>query len=72
MMDRNAEVEIACRVEHETCVGEESEGAYLIDSLDVDEKVWIPKSQVKDLCEEDGVIISIFLPMWLAEDKGLI
>lgn len=33
---------------------------------------WIPKSQIKDQCEEKGQITSIFITEWLANEKGLI
>lgn len=59
-----AEVEIAVEIRHETDL------AYLI--FDGQQEVWIPKSQVSDYCEDKGKIISIFIPEWLAEDKGLI
>jgi hypothetical protein len=39
-------------------------------------QVWIPKSQIKDQCEEQGLfgskITSIFISEWLAGEKGLI
>ena len=39
-------------------------------------EVWIPKSQIKDQCEEQGLfgtkITSIFITEWLAGEKGLI
>ena len=59
-----AEVEIACQVKHET------DRAYLVDTGDGEH--WIPKSQVSDYCaDKDGVINSVFIPDWLAEEKGL-
>lgn len=33
---------------------------------------WVPKSQISDECEEGGKITSIFIPQWLAEEKGLV
>ena len=34
---------------------------------------WIPLSQVSDYTEEDnGTYSSIFIPQWLAEEKGLV
>lgn len=35
-------------------------------------EVWIPKSQIRDQCEEKGKITSIFITEWLATEKGLI
>lgn len=35
-------------------------------------EVWIPRSQISDECEDKGKLISIFIPEWLAHDKGLI
>lgn len=62
------EVEIACEVRRETLL------AYLI--FDGVREVWIAKSQITDQCEEKGLfgtkITSIFVPEWLANEKGLI
>lgn len=61
------QVEIDCKVVRET------DKAYLIDYGHAKDQAWIPKSQVDDYCEErDGTITSIFIPEWLAKDKGLI
>jgi len=35
-------------------------------------EVWIPKSNISDECEDKGRIVSIFIPEWLALEKGLI
>jgi hypothetical protein len=39
-------------------------------------EVWIPKSQIRDQCEESDAfgtkITSIFISEWLAGEKGLI
>lgn len=35
-------------------------------------EVWIPRSQISDECEDKGKLISIFIPVWLAHEKGLI
>lgn len=35
-------------------------------------EVWIPVSMIDDYCEEKGEVSSIFIPEWLAKDKGLI
>lgn len=58
------EVEIACTVKHQT------DNAMLIN--DGDKDAWIPKSKISDYSETNGVIESIFIPEWLAEDKELI
>lgn len=68
---QNDEIEIACEVKHETKPGISDEGAYLIDA-GTGEEIWIPKSMVKDICEDKGKIISIFLTEYIAQDKGLI
>jgi hypothetical protein len=60
------EIEIACELVHET------DKAYLIDA-GLDDNVWIPKSKVKDYCEDvNGNIDSVFIPESLAYQKGLI
>lgn len=66
-------VEINCRVIQET------ERAYLIEAGHGRQRElqhWIPKSQVDDYCadQKDGweVITSVFIPVWLANEKGLI
>lgn len=33
---------------------------------------WIPRSKISDECEDKGRIVSIFIPEWLALEKGLI
>jgi hypothetical protein len=59
------EIEIAVEVRGETDLA--------LKVFDGKSTVWVPKSQITDQCEEaDGRITSIFLPEWLAEDKGLI
>ena len=35
-------------------------------------EAWVPKSQINDQCEEKGVITSIFITEWMAEQKGFI
>jgi hypothetical protein len=36
-------------------------------------EVWVPKSQIRDQCENDlGTITSIFISEWLATEKGLV
>lgn len=63
-MSRSAEVEIACEVR-----GETEKALRIHDGVS---EVWIPKSQITDECEEDGKVVSIFIPEWLAKEKGLI
>jgi hypothetical protein len=36
---------------------------------DIDEPVWIPNSQIEDDDEDER---EVTIPVWLAEDKGLI
>lgn len=61
-------IEIACEVRRET------DKAWLI--YDGTREVWIAKSQIKDHIEEAGLfgqkITGIFIPVWLATEKGLI
>ncbi len=62
------DVEIAIEVRAET------DRALLV--FDGVVEVWIPKSQIRDQCEEPGLfgakITSIFISEWLAGEKGLI
>jgi len=59
------EIEIAVEVRRET------EKAMLI--YDGKSEAWVPKSQITDQSEKnDGTIESIFVPEWLALEKGLI
>jgi hypothetical protein len=68
MNDTSKQIEVACEVKRETS------SALLIN--DGTKDVWIPKSQISDQCEENGLfgskVVSIFVPEWLALDKGLI
>ena len=61
-------IEIACEVRRQT------DKAWLV--YDGAREVWISKSQITDSVEEPGLfakkITSIFIPMWLATEKGLI
>lgn len=59
-----ADIEIACEVRRETPL------AKLI--FDGTREVWIPKSKIRDECEDKGKVISIFIPEWLATEKGLV
>lgn len=58
------QVEIECEVRVIT------EKALLI--FDGKNEVWIAKSQISDECEELGRTTSIFIPEWLALERGLI
>lgn len=58
------DIEIACEVRAET--------PKAIKIFDGKTECWIPRSQIKDECEEKGVITSIFITEWLANEKGLI
>lgn len=58
------DIEIACEVRLET--------PKALKIFDGKTEVWIPKSQIKDQCEEKGIITSIFITEWLANEKGLI
>lgn len=60
----NKEIELSCEV-----LGE-SEKAYKLDFGT--KECWIPKSQINDYMEEDNSIVSVFIPEWLAFEKGLI
>lgn len=61
-------IEIACEIKRET------DKAWLV--FDGVREVWIARSQISDQCEEQGMfgtkVTSIFIPVWLARDKGLI
>lgn len=68
-----SDVEVEVTIKHET------DKAYLIacDSAPGGEvECWIPKSKVSDYCEElrngKQTITSVFIPEWLATEKGLI
>lgn len=59
------DVEIAVEIRLET------DRAFLV--FDGKTEAWIPKSQVSDQSEsDDGTIETIFIPEWLALEKGLI
>lgn len=58
------QIEIAVQIRVET------EKAYLV--FDGKTEAWIPKSQITDYSEDDGVIKTIFISEWMAEQKGLI
>jgi hypothetical protein len=58
------DIEVAVEVRRET------DRALLV--YDGKVEVWIPKSQISDQSETNGKIESIFIPEWLATDKGLL
>lgn len=60
----NKEIEISVEIKFETDL------AYRV--FDGARTEWVPKRFISDYCEEDGRIISIFLPEWLALEKGFI
>jgi len=61
-------IEIACEVRRET------DKAWLI--YDGAREVWVARSQITDYMEEAGLfgrkVTSIFIPVWLATEKGLV
>ena len=58
------DVEIACEVRAQTTLA--------MQIYDGKTTCWIPKSQISDESEEDGNVTSIFIPEWLAIEKGLV
>lgn len=57
-------VEISCEKKAET------EAALLIN--DGTEEVWIPKSQIEEIEDEDKEVMTIYIPEWLATENNLI
>ncbi len=61
-------IEIACEVRRET------DKAWLV--YDGAREVWIARSQITDHMQEAGLfgpkVTSIFIPVWLATEKGLV
>lgn len=58
-------------VEIEVEIHAETPKALLV--FDGKTEVWVPKSQIRDQCENDmGTITSIFISEWLATEKGLV
>lgn len=41
------------------------------DTGERDDAVWLPKSQI-EIEEQDGAIVVVTMPSWLAAEKGLI
>jgi len=56
--------EFVAEIKHET------DKAYLLD--DGEEEYWIPKSQVENECHIRGDTWRFEIPVWLAEDKGIV
>lgn len=67
-MNLTEQIEIACEVRRET------DKAWLI--FDGTREVWIARSQISDYTTSAGLfgakVASIFVPVWLAEEKGLV
>lgn len=62
-MTKDVEIEVEVR----------AETAKAILVFDGRTEVWIPRSQIRDQCENDlGAITSIFISEWLATEKGLL
>ena len=61
-------------VEIDVCVKRRTEKAILVEVENLDEDLWIPKSQIEDWDENisNKDIDSILIPNWLAQEKGLI
>ncbi len=57
-------IEVAVHVKHKT------DKAYLV--TDGVTECWIPRAMIDDECEEKGEVTSIFIPEWLATEKGLV
>lgn len=57
-------------VEIEVTVKAKTDKAWLVNNGTVEE--WVPKSQITDYCEENGVVSSIFLRESYAISKGLV
>ena len=59
-----------CYVEGEIKVRPESGLAILFS--DGDKEVWLPISQIEDEQENEDGTVTLLIPEWLAEEKGLI
>lgn len=67
-MDKSADVELEVKVRAVT------EKAIQV-SVDGSTWMWVPKSQVSDYAGSEDLdqnVTSIFVPQWLAEEKGLV
>lgn len=58
-------------VELEGVLERETEKAYLVD-FGLADKVWMPKSQVRDVQKGSGRTTSFTVTEWIANEKGLI
>lgn len=61
-------------VELEVKVFAETEKALQV-SVDGELRVWLPKSQISDWSGSEDLdrnVTSVFVPQWLAEEKGLV
>lgn len=58
------EAEVSVTIKRETL------DAYLVDHGRGE--CWVPKSQITDICEDGDRVISIFVPEWLAVEKGMV
>ncbi len=71
--DRYETEELTLYLHHETHEGEASMGAIKVSDDGVEARaVWLPKSQVTWRSAGKGNIIIADVPMWLAEEKGLV
>ena len=68
-VDKNY-IEIAGERKHETQPDNPNGGAILF--YDGKKEVWIPKSQIEGIEDHGKNNITITIPEWLAEEKGLI
>ncbi len=55
------------------CVVRRSTDKAILINIGTPDDVWVPKSQVSDYCGESlETAESIFIPEWLATEKGLV
>lgn len=67
-MSHNDTIEVAVEI-----MGETDKALLVSDTGDRDDAVWIPKSQIEyPDGSKRGDTVTIEMPEWLAEDKGLI
>lgn len=48
----------------------ETDKAYLVEVMEGTDPVWLPKSQLSNICVEAGSRIQCECPDWLLEDKA--
>jgi hypothetical protein len=58
-------------VEIDATIERETDKAYLLDVGEPD-KVWMPKSQVRDVQRGSGRLVKMTVTEWIANEKGLI